>query len=68
MPQQLRALRPGWLIYIHHHQHRIAARHLYRLLALDDHIILILRVVCEQIHQRLYRRTGLVQHNVAFPA
>lgn len=52
-PQQLRAFRDAGFIYIHYHQHRIASRHLYSLLAAYDHILFVFLMALEQIHDWL---------------
>lgn len=66
--KQIRALCDGGLIDIHHHQNRIAACHINGLLAGDDHVLVIFRIVLKQLHQRLYRGRSLVQYNVSLSA
>ena len=66
--KQIRALRDGGFIDIHHHQNRIAARHINGLLAGNDHILVIFRVVLKQFYQRLYRSSSLIQYNVSLSA
>ena len=65
--QKLRTFRDTWLVYINHHQHRIAACKLYRLLTVNDHVILIVCMSLKQLYHRFYRSTDIIENNICFP-
>ena len=66
--QQIRAFCNGRLIDIHDYQYGVAACHINCLLAGDDHIFIILRIILKQLYQRLNRSRRLVQYNMGFSA